>query len=527
MYYDTTMQKFRGCDSGGWGSLGGGGADLPVNGTGTQENPGRSCLDIHTNHPSLGDGLYHIDPDGDGLTVQVLCDMTRDGGGWTFYSKHWYQSGIFGNTGAVGGVVDALTLKSNTYKLSDDLIRTLAGPRSNFDVMMDQAGYQSATSNGNFEYVVLSNYTAFYRSDALVLHSSTPTTMRSFRLSDHAVVWTGDLACGEAGGAQGAGKGINCNHVSRGDNPGGGSRCSPALGLPAGYNDGSHQFYQGESNSDTYLYICNGSQHSSSYPMNHRMWIREHANPYPNGVTIGTQSNPGRTCKDIHTQAATLPTGVYWINPDNAGAPVQVQCNMTYDGGGWTLGLKSYHSAGVHGTTGAVGNVADALTIKHTPYKLSDAEINQIIGPSQNFDVMGDQAGYQSAESVGNREYVVLRNYTGNWTFGSLMPESTTTTSMTSFRITDHAQAWTGRLVCGTGVQSFARGINCRNPAAGSSDPAAGPGCTINLGLRTIADTSHFFMSDGNGDTYLYICNGDQHSSSYTMSHRWWFRERN
>jgi hypothetical protein len=29
-------------------------------------------------------------------------------------------------------------------------------------------------------------------------------------------------------------------------------------------------------NTDSYLYICNGAQHSSSHAMNHRFWFREH-----------------------------------------------------------------------------------------------------------------------------------------------------------------------------------------------------------------------------------------------------------
>jgi len=31
-------------------------------------------------------------------------------------------------------------------------------------------------------------------------------------------------------------------------------------------------------------------------------------------------------------------------------------------------------------------------------------------------------------------------------------------------------------------------------------------------------------MSNSNSDTYIYICNGAQHSSSASMNHRWWFR---
>lgn len=44
-----------------------------------------SCLAIHSANPSLATGMYTIDPDGDSgaAPLQVSCDMTSDGGGWT------------------------------------------------------------------------------------------------------------------------------------------------------------------------------------------------------------------------------------------------------------------------------------------------------------------------------------------------------------------------------------------------------------------------------------------------------------
>ena len=42
-----------------------------------------SCMDILTANPEAEDGLYFVDPEGNGEAVEVYCDMTTDSGGWT------------------------------------------------------------------------------------------------------------------------------------------------------------------------------------------------------------------------------------------------------------------------------------------------------------------------------------------------------------------------------------------------------------------------------------------------------------
>jgi hypothetical protein len=54
-------------------------------------------------------------------------------------------------------------------------------------------------------------------------------------------------------------------------------------------------------------------------------------------------TNPGISCNQIHAADPSLPSGLYWIDPDGSAttAPLaQVLCDMTTDGGGFTLVWK-------------------------------------------------------------------------------------------------------------------------------------------------------------------------------------------
>jgi hypothetical protein len=307
-----------------------------------------SCIEILDVHDDMEDGLYTIQPDSADDPTEVNCDMTTSGGGWT----QFFQCLNTDACTASGQVLYNRRWMDRDYgEVSDRRSYSVGGSLS--DVIEASSNFMveiTDTRNGrvgqltyplNDDTIRYFNSAVFYESGPLPVEIVNYDESR--RWSSQRICWAPGhtLAVRTLQGLSGLSfLGITSGSPNASANSGcdyGPWNSQMLMRHPSG---GALTAMWGQSP------VANWSLHS----FEHRIYVRGCA---PAAATIETTEGARAwsdgsyavSCEEYirpndtgHCYGGEVGNGLYWIDPDADGEieAMQVQCDMTTDGGGWT-----------------------------------------------------------------------------------------------------------------------------------------------------------------------------------------------
>lgn len=319
IYYNTGDKAALLCDGAAWKPLSGaGGGSGGGGGDGSDAaNAALNCTALKQAFPSKATGVYWIDPNGGGTgdAFPVTCEMSKEGGGWTLLTNHQATAGYFGNL--------STALAYNTGNPSAPLYSILG--------MVEQfkgaTGYELMYWNRQYDKYVINRQT----SSPLDSFLTGGCAQQNVIISSN---YTPGLFCGYTPGPAGwtaiNGYGPNWTH---------------AVGQFMVYSN--------------WPLVCT---HGDGYQCNHyQLYVRGLPGQAPTGPG-SSQGDAVKDCLALEAAAPTSESGVYWIDPSggDTGDAYRAWCEMSFQGGGWTLLTNHFASAGFFGTVANALSFAEA-----------------------------------------------------------------------------------------------------------------------------------------------------------------------